>query len=132
MTTTTKTQASVTNPRGEIFISDQAIAAVVRGALNEVDGIHGLVPLQSESGMLGMFSKSGRDHSDLLITSNEDGSLHIKLHLVIKYGHKLDDLARSAMKVVRERVRTLAGVQVADIDVEIKGLHYAKKPHLAA
>jgi uncharacterized alkaline shock family protein YloU len=127
-----KTQATVSSPRGEIFISDQAIAAVVRGALNEVSGIYGVTPLQQDGGVLGVFSKAGREHSDINITSNEDGSLHITLNLVINYGVKLDAVAREAMDTVRDRVRTLAGVEVANIDVEIKGLHYAKKPHLTS
>jgi uncharacterized alkaline shock family protein YloU len=127
-----KTQATVSSPRGEIFISDQAIAAVVRGALNEVSGIHGLAPVQQDSGVLGVFSKASREHSDINITSNEDGSLHITLNLVINYGTKLDEVAREAMNTVRDRVRTLAGVEVANIDVEIKGLHYDKKPHLTS
>jgi len=131
MNSATKLQQTTSSPRGEIFISDQAIAAVVRGALGEVPGIYGLTPL-AESGVLGVFSKAAREHSDLNISSDESGALHVKLHLIIEYGLKLDNVAKGAIDTVRERVRQLAGVEVANVEVEIKGLHHPKKPHLTA
>ena len=118
--------------RGEIFISDQAIAAVVRGALGEVKGVYGLVPLNQEGKVLGVLAKTTREHSDLYITSDEDGALHVKLHLIIEYGLKLDEVAREAIETVCDRVRTLAGVEVANIEVKIKGLHHPQKEHLSA
>lgn len=131
MNMATKIEQTTSSPRGEIFISDQAIAAVVRGALGELSGIYGLTPL-SESGVLGVFSKTGREHSDLHITSDEAGALHVKLHLIIEYGLKLDDVAKDAIDTVRDRVRQLAGVEVANVEVEIKGLHRDKQPPQAA
>lgn len=126
----TKLEQTTSSPRGEIFISDQAIAAVVRGALGEVQGIYGLTPL-SENGVLGVFSKAAREHSDLHIASDEEGALNVKLHLIIEYGLKLDTVAKAAIATVRERVRQLAGVEVANVEVEIKGLHQPKKPQLS-
>ena len=121
-----------TGSRGQIFISDQAIAAVVRGALGEVSGIFGLSAPTHEGGVLGVLSKTGRQHSDIHISSDEGGALHVRLHLVIEYGRKLDEVARQAIEMVRKRVRSLAGVEVANIEVEIKSLHHDKKPKPAA
>lgn len=129
MNTATKTQSSV---RGEIFISDQAIAAVVRGALGEVRGIHGLAPLAHEGGVLGALSKATRERSGLQITSDENGALRVKLSLILAYGLKLDEVAKEAIETVRDRVRTLAGVEVANVEVEIKGLHHPRHPQLSA
>lgn len=129
MNTAIKPQQAV-NALGEIFISDQAIAAVVRGALGEVKGIYGLTPLNHEGKVLGVLAKAAREHSDLHITSDEAGALHVKLHLIIEYGLKLDEVARQAIETVGDRVRTLAGVEVANIDVEIKGIHHSQKQHL--
>lgn len=123
---TNKTQVRA---RGEIFISDQAIAALVRGALNEVAGIHGLSP---HEGVRGVFSKAGREHTDIHIASDEGGALRIKLHLVVQYGLKLDDVAKQAIAMVKRRVQALAGVEVAHIDVEIKGLYHPRKPNPTA
>lgn len=131
MNTALKLQRT-TGTRGQIYISDQAIAAVVRGALGEVNGIYGLTPPSHEGGMLGVLSKSGRQHSDIHISSDEGGALHVRLNLVIDYGLKLDEVARQSIEMVRNRVRTLAGVEVAKIEVEIKGLHHAKRPRTAA
>jgi len=121
----TATLYDVNSARGQIFISDQAISAVVRGALGEVKGIHGLAPLSNEGGVLGVFAKGGREQSDLNITSDEGGALRVKLSLILEYGLKLNEVAHEAMDTVRDRVRTLAGVEVAEIEVEIKGLYHA-------
>jgi len=112
--------------RGQIFISDQAISAVVRGALGEVKGLHNLPPLNNEGGVLGVFTKGVREQqSEFHIESDEDGALRIKLSLILEYGFKLDDLAHEAMDTVRDRVYTLAGVEVAEIEVSVKGLYHA-------
>lgn len=120
----TATSKPALHARGEIFISDQAIAALVRGALQEVSGIHGL---ESGDGVRGVLSKAGREHSDIHISSDEAGALRIKLHLIVQYGLKLDEVAKRAIAMVTRRVQALAGVRIAHIEVEIKGLHHLHK-----
>jgi len=124
----TATLQHANGTRGQIFISDQAISAVVRGALSEVKGIHGLPPLNNEGGVLGVFAKGMREQSEFNVESGEDGALRVKLLLILEYGLKLDTLAREAMDTVRDRVHTLAGVEVAEIEVSVKGLYHAP-PH---
>lgn len=122
------TSQKISGQRGEILVSEAAIAAVVRGALGEVEGVHGVEPLAQEGGVLSAWSKATREHSDITITSQEDGSLHVKLRLIVSYGVKLDDVAKSAIRTVRERVLELAGVEIGQFEVEIKGLRHPSPP----
>lgn len=117
---------------GEVFISDRAVAAIVIGALQEVPGIR--APHRpGESGVLGALSMSkskskAAKGSDVVITGDEGGRLRVKLALVAEYGLKLDELARQAIALVRQRLWSLAGVEAASVEVEIKGLALPSQP----
>jgi len=111
-------------------VSEAAIAAVGRGALGEVEGVYGVEPIAQEGGgVFSAWSKATREHSDITINSQEDGSLHVKLRLIVAYGVKLDDVAKNTIHTVRERVLELAGVEIGQFEVEIKGLRHPNLPN---
>lgn len=92
---------------GNVMISEDVIATIVAHTAQEVDGVDGLHTRKSWGG------KSMR------INIAEDNTLTIECNLIVKYGYSVIDVAKNAQVSVISAVESMAGVKVAEANMNV-------------
>ena len=104
---------------GRVFISEDVVAAIVLQALNEVEGFAGLS------------TKPGADIADLIgkkwgkgikISISDSNEMAVECNVLAKYGASVVTVAREIQTRVLAEVESIAGVKVAQVDVNVCGI----------
>jgi uncharacterized alkaline shock family protein YloU len=108
-----------TNPLGNIFISNQAIARIASQTVSSSYGIVGLAPRNLAEGLAQALT---RDPS-LGVEVHFDGvGLIIELYIVVEYGTRIKSVASSVSDNVRFQVEKIIGLPVKQVNVHVRGL----------
>ena len=109
-----------TEENGAVMISEDVIAAIVAQAVSEVEGVSGLN------------TKPGSDIADLIgkknwgkgikITIAEDNAVSIDCNVTVYYGQSVVTAAKSAQEAITNAVESMAGVNVAAVNVNVCGI----------
>jgi uncharacterized alkaline shock family protein YloU len=103
---------------GTLKVSESVIATIVRLATLEIEGVDSLA--SSNASIKGLISKT-----------NQTGAIRIKLvgdvveislRVIVKYGHKIVNVAEQIQNSVKSSVQTMTGVAVARVNVQIAGV----------
>ncbi|MDL2289007.1 Asp23/Gls24 family envelope stress response protein [Oscillospiraceae bacterium OttesenSCG-928-F05] len=109
---------------GTVNISEEVIASIAALAASDVPGIHGLVP------------GFGVDISELLGKKNLAKGVKISVSgnyvtadigVIIRYGEKIPDVAVKAQTAVTEAIQSMAGLEVAAVNINVTGIVFEKK-----
>ena len=92
---------------GNVMISEDVIATIVSNAALEVEGIESLHTRKSWSG------------KNMKIAIAEDNTLTIDCNVVVKYGYSVIDVAKNAQQAITGAVESMAGVKVAQANVNV-------------
>ena len=92
---------------GNVMISEDVIASIVAHAAQEVEGIESLHTRKSWSG------------KNMKITIAEDNTLTIDCNVIVKYGFSVIDVAQNAQNAITSAVESMAGVKVAQANVNV-------------
>ena len=110
---------------GSIQISEDVVASVTGMAVLEVEGVCGL---SSSIGtdiaeMLGMKTLA----RGVRLTPIKDGSVTIECDVVAKFGQSVFSLAKTVQDAVKSSVESVAGLTVAQVNVNICGIAMPKE-----
>lgn len=102
---------------GSVNISEDVISIIANLATNEVEGVAKMSKgLAVEIGeMLGMKNPSKGVTVDI-----EEEEVIINLYIAIEYGYKINDLAKEIQENVKEKVQTMTGLDVVEVNVNIQ------------
>ena len=92
---------------GNVMISEDVIATIVSNAALEVEGVESLHTRKSWSG------------KNMKIAIAEDNTLTIDCNVVVKYGYSVIDVAKNAQQAITGAVESMAGVNVAQTNVNV-------------
>jgi uncharacterized alkaline shock family protein YloU len=107
------------NPLGTISITHRAIATIAYQAALLSYGVVGLAPKNLANGIAHALVKD----PTLGVDIQYDGDLlSINLYIIIEYGTRIKSVAASVADNVRYQVEKAIGLQVADINVHVRGL----------
>jgi len=105
---------------GEIFIAEKALESIVYGAILGIKGLR--TPDQvGGKGVLNALSQAIKGKG-VDVIKDPQNKLKIKLSLFAEYGTQINEAAQKAIKVVSEKVKELAGLDVDEVVVEITGI----------
>ncbi len=107
------------NEVSSLKISDEVIASITGIATKEVEGV---VDLVSATNIKGMF-KSKPVKSPVLIDIN-DGVAIIDVFVKIKQGAKVQTVATSIQKRVKDSVQNMTGIAVSKVNVHIVAIAF--------
>jgi len=111
---------------GNTIIHHEVVAKIVGVAVSEVDGVHELVPWGTNQ-TVSAFAKRivGKSMRDLGVNVDV-GSIEaaVDVRIVTTYGHSIVNIANSIRENVRERIETLTGLRVTEVNVEIIDLFF--------
>ena len=108
---------------GSVNIAEDVIASIAAIAASEVDGVSGLS------------ANIGADIAELLGKKSlsrgiklqmNDGAVSIDVHIMIKYGYIIPEVAQNIQKAVSGAVESMTGLGAAAVNVHVSGIVFDK------
>lgn len=109
------------NGFGNIQISEDVIAAVVKSYTLSVPGVARLAGTSIVGGLAEMFGKRGHDRG-LRVEFEEDNKVCITVHIIIKFGEHVPSVATNVQNVCHKYIEELTGQQVSSVNVIVQNL----------
>jgi uncharacterized alkaline shock family protein YloU len=106
--------------RGRIDVSPAAIATLVNEAAMRSYGVVGTAPRDLTSGIVSALSPDNK--GGISVRIDDDGQIHIDVHVIIEYGTRIFTVAQSLMNIVKFTVERALGVAVREVNVHVEGL----------
>ena len=103
--------------RGCVMIADDVVAAIVVGALKDVEGVAGLThKLGVDMAALKNWNKG------LKIAIGEDNTIHVDTNIMVAYGQSVITVAKNAQDAVAVAIENMTGVKPAVVNVNVCGI----------
>ena len=102
-------------------VAPNVVETIITLAVKDVEGVASIG--STPAGLLNIISKPAS--SGIEINVNEDKKLEIALHLTVKYGCVLPDVAANVRKSIADAVTSQVGAEVAFVDVYIDGIDFS-------
>ncbi len=110
--------------QGSIRIADDVIAAIAATAALETEGVHSLAPVTPTSELADFFVKKGIPKGIRVVMN--DSSCAVDVHLLIKAGSVVTDVAKNVQSNVKNAVESMVGMPVAASNVYVAGVAFQK------
>jgi len=112
------------NEFGNVRISDDVVAIIAGIAATEVEGVAGMSGgiTGGIADILGM-----KNLSKGVKVEVGDKQAAIDLYIIVEYGTKIKELGEKIQENVKKSVETMTGLEVVEVNVNIQGVHIAKK-----
>ena len=105
---------------GSVLISEEVITTIVAHAAQEVEGVVGL-NVKPGSDIIDMIGKKGWGKG-LKITIGEENALTVDCNINVAYGQSVVTVANAVQESVTNALESMAGVQVAAVNVNVCGI----------
>lgn len=110
------------NEMDQVQIADDVIAVIAEIAVSEVEGIVGTT--SGKGDIKKAFStKKGPKGIKVVV---DDGEVQLDLGIIVKYGTRVQKLAREAQEKVKSSVETMTGLPVRYVNVHVVGVFFDK------
>ncbi len=115
------TEEFIATQNGNINISEEVIIRISAISAREVEGVLGLYSSSSLGDFLGKKSLSKG-----IRVENKDGHTEIDVHIVVKFGVKINEVASRVQEAVKTAVEEFAGIENSAVNVFIDGIETEK------
>ncbi len=110
---------------GIIHIADEVLAVVAASAALEVEGVSSLAANLS-SDLAELMGKKVYSKGVRLLVSN--AQVMVEISILIQYGYVIPDVARKVQEAVMTAVTNTSGMEVSQVNVQVAGISFQKKP----
>lgn len=100
-------------------VAPGVVDTIIAIAVEDVEGVAGIV---QNAASLRSYISGKASHSGIETTVEDDGKLHIVLHIEVVYGNVLPELAAKVRQSVSDALLVQVGVEVSSIDIFIDGI----------
>ena len=108
---------------GSINIAEDVIAAIVVGAVREVEGVAGMMTSLGGSVTDLMNNRKNAQKSVKGVKIDMTGAaLVLDLYLTVQYGHPIPEVAENAQKSVISSVEAMTGCGVEAVNIHVCGV----------
>ena len=114
----------VSNDNGSIKISEEVISIIASLSAKEVEGIVALGASGSALSEILAKKSQGKGVKVELV----DGEAVIDMHVTVKFGTKIREIAASIQEHVKNAVETMAGLTVKGVNVYVDAVEIPKSP----
>jgi uncharacterized alkaline shock family protein YloU len=105
-------------------IAPGVVDRVIQLAAEDVEGVASVSSYVSGGLLAQMISRA---KGEAISTSiDEDGSLHVKIHVMIYYGYSIPKLAAQIRQSIADALLLQTGIQVGQIDIRIESCQLRK------
>lgn len=98
------------------------VDTIIAIAVNDVDGVAS-VGSRATSGLRQMLA-SKPSGAGIVTKLEEDGKLHVTLHIEVDYGYVLPELADKIRQAVSDALLVQVGVDVSSVDIYVDGIQF--------
>ncbi|QGG48099.1 Asp23/Gls24 family envelope stress response protein [Heliorestis convoluta] len=110
---------------GNVSISDDVIMAILSQAISECYGLVAMAPKDLLEGLNLKMSEKGRKKG-IAIYGHDDYSVTVELHVIMAYGVRIPEVARTVMERAKLALETQLGVTVREVNVHVHGIKVPK------
>jgi uncharacterized alkaline shock family protein YloU len=107
---------------GRIEVSSQVVASIAGHAAGECYGIVAMAARGLRDGIAERLQRENL-HRGVEVKVEDDGII-INLYVVVEYGVRITEVARSLQDMVRYQVEKALGIKVKNVDVNVQGIHH--------
>ena len=104
---------------GDIRISDDVLATLAVKAAKEVDGLSGMV-----GGFVGKITAVLGKKDTGVDVDMKDGVATLTLHIKVKYGVKIPEVAWKTQEKVKNMVESVTGITVEKVNVSVEAIDF--------
>lgn len=108
---------------GNIHISEDVLAVIAAAAAQEVDGVSSLAGGLSDDLAELVAGKKLSRGIDIRV---EEDKVHIRVAILVKYGHVIPDVGRAVQDAVKSAVENTTGLDVESVNVHVAGVAFPK------
>jgi uncharacterized alkaline shock family protein YloU len=113
-----------TEENGSINISEDVIASIAASAVQEVEGVSGLMTNMAGS-VTELFGKKATQKTGKSVKLElTDEALNLDLYITVKYGHAIPEVAENAQKAVIAAVEAMTGCAVTAVNIHVGGVTF--------
>jgi uncharacterized alkaline shock family protein YloU len=112
---------------GRIEVSSQVVASIAGHAANECYGIVAMAARGLRDGIAERLQRENLNRG-VEVKVDADG-ISIELFVVVEYGVRITEVARSLQDAVRYQVEKALGIPVKAVNVNVQGIHYEEATH---
>jgi len=110
----------ITNNNGTIEISEEVIATIAGAAAIECYGLVGMVSHKIADGWAGLLGRENLAKG--VVVAVEENEVIIDLYIMVGYGVRISEVAANVMERVHYALKTQIGLNVAQVNVNVKGV----------
>ncbi|MDZ4698438.1 MAG: Asp23/Gls24 family envelope stress response protein [Rhodothermales bacterium] len=113
---------------GRTVIQTEVVAKIAGLAVREVSGVHKLVPYGAGQSVASLASAITRSDIKDLGVQVEVGQKEaaIDVRIITDYGANIPEIARSIRQVVAERIASMTGLVVVEVNIDIVDLYFGQ------
>lgn len=109
------------NEKGNISIAEEVFTHIAGDAATNCFGVKGMAGKSKENGLVQLLRRDSMSKG-VSVTSNDDGSISISLHIVVDHGINLCALSDSIISEVAYKVSQATGIPVKNVDVFVDSM----------
>ncbi len=102
--------------KGEVSISDAVFTNITGNAATNCFGVKGMAFRSMTDGLVHLLRKEAMSKG-VQVMYNEDGTVSIRLHIIVEHGINITAACRSIMSEVQYKVSKYTGIPVKSVDV---------------
>ena len=106
-------------------IAPGVVDRVIQLAAEDVEGVASVSSYVSGGIIAQLISRA---KGEAIATSiDEDGTLHVKIHVIVYYGYSIPDLAEEIRRSIADALLLQTGIEVGKIDISIESCQLADR-----
>ena len=107
--------------KGTVNISEEVLAAVVVGAVRDVEGVSGMITPMGA----GVDTKNARKSAKGVKIDMTGEALKVDIYLMVQYGRPIPEVAENVQNAVFSSVEAMTGCPVEAVNVHVGGVSLA-------
>lgn len=109
------------NQGGKVVFAEDVVATIASLAAGDVEGVHAM----SGTAMDGLTEKFGKkSYTKGIRVEVGPQECAVDLSLIIKYGYRIQDVARKVQPEVRDAIETMTGLKVVEVNVAVSSIYF--------
>lgn len=107
--------------KGEITISSEVFTHITGAAATNCYGVKGMAIRSATDGLVHLLRRESMAKG-VKVTTNEDSTISLELHIIVENGVNLMAISRAIMERVKYDVSRTTGVEVKNVDVFVDSM----------
>ncbi len=113
-----------------VKISDDVVQIIAGIAAGEIEGVYGMS--NSFAGGIAELLGGKKSVSRGVKVEITENTATIDMHVIVRYGARIPDVAWNIQEKVKDEVESLTGLSVEKVNIHIDGIHIEKDAAIAS